>query len=140
MMESELSHYEELLLKSWDATLSIDEKKILSKEIQLDSKLRKESEQYLKVRELLKRTQSDSFGPFFAERILNVIKNRADQLEYQIFFFFKKYQVLVLGVFVALLIANLLLSDQLTFKSILNLEKETTEEIFSIDLYKTLNP
>ena len=140
MMESELSHYEELLLKSWDATLTIDERNMLSKEIQHDSKLRKQSEQYLKVRDLLKRTQSDSFGPFFSERILNVIKNRADQIEYQIFYFFKKYQLVVLGVFVALLVANMLLSEQFPLQSILNYEKESFQEYFSMNLYSKLIP
>jgi len=87
---------------------------------------------------MLLRTEPDSFGPFFAERIMNMIKQRTQEIDYLIFFFFKKYQVVLLGVLVALLVSNMLLTDQLTLKGILGVEQDTTENVFSIDVYENL--
>lgn len=138
MIDEGLSKHEELLLKSWDAPLSSEEKTLLLAQMQQNASLRWQSDQYLKIRDTLHRTERDTFGPFFAERILNVIKNRSEKIEYLIFFFFKKYQVLVLGILVALLISNILLTDQLTIKGILGLEQPATEDVYTIDVYDNL--
>ncbi len=138
MMNEHFSVNEELLLKSYDAPVSAHEREELSRQMQNDPTFRRQSDQYVKIRELMLRPEPDSFGPFFAERIVNQLKQRVNEIDYLIFFFFKKYQVLALGVLVALLITNLLLTDQLSLKSLFGVEQETTEDIFSIDLYKNL--
>jgi hypothetical protein len=138
MMNEHFSANEELLLKSYDAPVSARESEELSMQMQNDPMLRRQSDQYLKIRELMLRTEPDSFGPFFAERIMQQLKQRVNEIDYLIFFFFKKYQVLVVGVLVALLITNLLLTDQLTLKAFFGVDQETTENVFSIDLYKNL--
>ena len=138
MMNEHFSVNEELLLKSFDVPISAREREELSLGMQSDSTLRRQSDQYLKIRELMLRVEPDSFGPFFAERIMQQLKQRVNEIDYLIFFFFKKYQVLALGVLVALLITNLLFTDQLTLKSLFGIEQETTEDILSIDLYKNL--
>lgn len=138
MMNEHFSVNEELLLKSFDVPVSAGEREQLSLGMQNDPTLRRQSDQYLKIRELMLRAEPDSFGPFFAERIIQQLKQRVNEIDYLIFFFFKKYQVLALGVLVALLITNLLFTDQLTLKSIFGIEQETTEDILSIDLYKNL--
>ena len=137
-MNEHFSVNEELLLKSYDAPVSAREREELSIQMQNDPILRRQSDQYVKIRELMLRTDPDSFGPFFAERIVNQLKHRVNEIDYLIFFFFKKYQVLALGVLVALLVTNLLLTDQLSLKALFGVEQETTEEVFSIDLYKNL--
>jgi len=139
-MKSAVSSQEELLLKSLDAPVNADERERLATGMQENPALRKQSDQYYKIREMLKRKNADSFGPFFAERVLHVIKQRAGNIDYLVFFFFRKYQVVILGVLVALLLANLFLSDNITLKSIFGLEGETPEDIFSIDAYKDLTP
>ena len=138
MMNEPFSINEELLLRSFDASVSAREREELTSQMQHDPGLRRQSDQYLKIRELMLRTEPDSFGPFFAERIMNQLKQRVNEIDYLIFFFFKKYQVLALGMLVALLITNLLLSDQPTIKSLFGVEQQATEEIFTIDLYKNL--
>jgi hypothetical protein len=138
MMDKHFSEHEELLLKSWDAPVSASERENLAMLMQNDHALRKQGDHYMKIRELLLRHEPDSFGPFFAERILNQLKQRVNEIDYLIFFFFKKYQVLVAGVVVALLITNLLLSDQLTLKSIFGIDQQATEDVFNIDLYENL--
>jgi len=138
MMNEYFSANEELLLKSYDAPVSAREREELSRQMQNDPTFRRQSDQYLKIRELMLRPEPDSFGPFFAERIVNQLKHRAREIDYLIFFFFKKYQVLVIGVLVALLITNLLLADQLTLKSLFGIDQPATEDAITIDLYKNL--
>ena len=137
-MNEQFFENEELLLKSYDVPVSAREREELAKQTQNDPTLRRQSDQYVKIRELMLRTEPDSFGPFFAERIVNQLKQRVNEIDYLIFFFFKKYQVLALGILVALLVTNLLLTDQLSLKALFGVDQETTEEGFSIDLYKNL--
>jgi hypothetical protein len=138
-MNDHFSEHEELLLRSWDASVSASERETLARVMQNNPALRQQSDHYQKIRTMLLRTEPDSFGPFFAERIMNMIKQRTQEIDYLIFFFFKKYQVVLLGVLVALLVSNMLLTDQLTVKGILGLEQDTTENVFSIDVYENLN-
>ena len=137
-MNEQFFENEELLLKSYDVPVSAREREELAKQMQNDPTLRRQSDQYVKIRELMLRTEPDSFGHFFAERIVNQLKQRVNEIDYLIFFFFKKYQVLALGILVALLVTNLLLTDQLSLKALFGVDQETTEDGFSIDLYKNL--
>jgi len=138
MMNEHFSENDDLLLKSYDAPVTARERELLSSLMQNDHALRKQGDQYSRIRELLLRPEPDSFGPFFAERIMQQLKQRASEIDYLIFFFFKKYQVLAIGVLVALLITNMLLTDELTLKSLFGIDQQTTEDVFSIDLYKDL--
>ena len=133
----EISEEEALLLKSWDASFPADERNRIASLIQQDSKLRKQADQYLKIREMLKSSSHNSFGPFFAERVIHAIKLHKENLDYQIFFFFQKYQLIVLGLLAALLVLNIIRSENLTWQSFFGLD-ENTEDVFSIDLYKNL--
>jgi hypothetical protein len=137
-MNNHFSEHEELLLRSWDGQVSARERETLASVLQNNPAIRQQSDQYQKIRAMLLRTEPDSFGPFFAERIMNMIRQRTQEIDYLIFFFFKKYQVVLLGVLVALLVSNMLLTDQLTVKGILGVEQDTTENVFSIDVYENL--
>lgn len=137
-MNDQFSEHEELLLRSWDGSVSARERQTLAEVMQNNPAIRQQRDQYQKIRSMLLRTEPDSFGPFFAERIMNMIKQRTQEIDYLIFFFFKKYQVLLVGVLVALLVSNMLLTDQLTLKGILGLDQGTTEDVYTIDLYDNL--
>ncbi len=137
-MKEEFSEHEELLLKSWDTSVTAQERETLAAAMQNNPVIRSQSDQYQHLRTLLLRPHPDSFGPFFAERVMYMIKQRTQQIDYLIFFFFKKYQVVLLGVLVALFISNILLTDQLSVKGIFGLEQEAAEEVFGIDIYKDL--
>ena len=102
--------------------------------------MKKYSQQYEKLREVLLRQEPDSFGPFFAERIVNKIKNLRKEIDYQIFFFFKKYQLAAVGVVIALIVLNIIFSDQLTLKSVLGFEDQTSSDLIeNVDLYSELS-
>jgi len=110
----------------------------LAEAMNADPALRRNADQFVKLRTKLLRKEEDSFGPFFAERIINQIKSLKKEIDYQIFFFFKKYQLAAIGVVVALVVLNIVLSDNLSVKSVLGFEDEQVDNIVAIDLYKNL--
>ncbi len=138
----EKNQKEELLIKSLDAKLSNEERALLMNLLENDHEIKKYSRQYEKLREMLLRQEPDSFGPFFAERIVNKIKNLKKEFDYQIFFFFKKYQLAAMGIVIALIVLNIIFSDQLTLKSVLGFEDQNqsaTELVENVDLYSELS-
>ena len=129
---------DDLFLQSLDGKISEEQKLKLAEAMNSDRVLKKNADQFVKLRTTLLRKEEDSFGPFFAERIINRIKSLKKEIDYQIFFFFKKYQLAAIGVVVALVVLNIVLSDQLTVKSVLGFEDEHTDDIVTIDLYQNL--
>jgi hypothetical protein len=129
---------EDLFLQSLDGKISDEQKIKLTEAMTVDPNLKKSADQFVKLRDKLLRKEDESFGPFFAERIINQIKSLKKEIDYQIFFFFKKYQLAAIGVVVALVVLNIVLSDNLTVKSVLGFEEEQVDNIVSIDLYKNL--
>ncbi len=128
---------EDLFLLSLDGTLSDAQRKILSGESN-DSRFQKRADQFTRIRGMLLRNEGDSFGPFFAERVINRIRSMKKEIDYQLLFFFKKYQLVAIGAVVALLVLNIIFSDQLTVKSVLGFEEEQIDTLVSVDLYKNL--
>jgi len=129
---------EDLFLQSLDGKISDEQRLKLGEAMKDDPSLRKNADQFVTLRAELLRKEEDSFGPFFAERIINQIKSLKKEIDYQIFFFFKKYQLAAVGVVVALVVLNIVLSDNLSVKSVLGFEDEQVDNIVSIDLYKNL--
>ena len=129
---------EDLFLQSLDGKISEEQKLKLLEALHADHALQKNRDQFMVLRAKLLRKEQDSFGPFFAERIINRIKSLKKEIDFQIFFFFKKYQVAAIGVVVALLVLNIVLSDNLTLKSVLGFEEEQARDMVTIDLYQNL--
>ena len=129
---------EDLFLQSLDGNISDGQKQILAEAMNSDLNLRRSADQFVELRSKLLRKKEESFGPFFAERIITQIKSLKQEIDYQIFFFFKKYQLAAIGVVVALVVLNVVLSDNLSVKSVLGFEEEQVDTIVSIDLYKNL--
>jgi hypothetical protein len=90
------------------------------------------------IQELLLKRRGQSFGPFFGERVIHQIKTLHQEVEYQVFSFFKKYQLAAIGLVAVLLALNIIFSDSLSVKSILGFEENTSAEIVQIDLYQDL--
>ncbi len=131
---------DELLIKSLDSKLSNEERQLLMTMLESDFQLKRHAQQYDKLRAMLLRPEPDSFGPFFAERIINKIKNIRSEIDYQIFFFFKKYQLAAVGIVIALIVLNIIFSDQLTLKSVLGFEDQTSGDLIeNVDLYSDLS-
>lgn len=133
-----LSDKEVVLLKSMDARVDRDEQIQLNNLLKEDSSIRGLNDQYQQLREMLHRKDKATFGPFFPERIAHAIDQRRENIDFLALSFFKKYQLLILGVLVALFILNLVVAEDFSLKAIFGLDQETTEEVFSIDVYKNL--
>jgi len=129
---------EELLLHSFDAELSTEEKAFLEKELAADWKLKQAQQAIVKIRELLAAHQPESFGAFFAERVANRIRSFHQNVEYQLFAFFKRYQGVAIGLVIALLVINVVFADSFSLQSILGLENETINDLVQLDLYNGL--
>jgi hypothetical protein len=129
---------EDLYLRSLDGSINVTEQSLLGQALTIDHPLKKAAEEFGQIRELLSIRQGESFGPFFAERVVHHLKVLKNEIDYQLFFFFKKYQLAALGLIVALLAINIILSSTLSLPSILGLEDETLSDIVQIDLFENL--
>jgi hypothetical protein len=136
---------EDILMESLDHPLTASEQLQLDQALAEDKTLRKQLDQFTKVREAMRRKRETSFGPFFGHRVVHKIQNLRMEIDHQIIFFFKKYQLAALGILVALIAINAIFAEDLTVQSIFGVEQtnssSTTNETDSIsfDFYKDLN-
>jgi len=135
---------EDILIESLDQSLSEQERLQLDQTLAQDRDLRKQLDQYSKMRDVMRRKRETSFGPFFGHRVVNRIQNLSTQIDHQIVFFFKKYQLAVLGVVVALIALNAIFAEDLTVQSLFGIQQNKssiTNEVdsLSFDFYKDLN-
>ncbi len=115
---------EDLFLRSLDQTLSDAEKEQLVNALRTNSGLAKDVSQYKSIRESILRSKPATFGPYFAHKVITRIQGLRVEIDKQIIFFFKKYQLAALGVFIALLAVNVIFSDQLDVPSVLGIKEE----------------
>mgnify|MGYP001574534260 CR=1 FL=1 len=133
---------DDILIRSLDESLNEQEKLQLDRALAEDRDLRVQLGQYSKIREMVRRKREASFGPFFGHRVVNKIQNLRTQIDHQIIFFFKKYQLAALGILVALIAVNAIFAEDLTVQSLFGVEEtNTTNEADSIsfDFYKDFN-
>ena len=130
---------EDLFIRSFDDALSEEEKKGLLKGLHTETGLATDLSQYKSIRVAIRRKNPTSFGPFFAQKVINKIQNLGVEIDKQIGAFFKKYQLAVIGVLIALLAVNALFSDQLNISSLFGIEDDPTTEIVSFDFFQNLN-
>ncbi|MFM7487871.1 MAG: hypothetical protein ACKO13_13255 [Cytophagales bacterium] len=114
--------FEKVFLHSLDATIAANEQVRLHDAIEGHRPFQQMAKEFTTLRELIIVKDKSSFGPFFAERVTHYIKNIKSEIDYQIFSFFKKYQLAALGIVVALVIANLFQSEQSSIASFLGFE------------------
>ncbi len=132
---------EDLYIRSFDEPMNAEERELLLKALKENSGTATDLAKYKKVRELLLRKTPTTFGPYFSRKIVAKIQNVGIQIDRQIIAFFKKYQLAMVGVVIALLALNAVFADQLNLQSLFGLEDTTTqtEEIVSFDFNEILN-
>lgn len=132
---------EDLYIRSLDVPMSADEKDRFMKDLHNHPDVARELANHKKVREFLQPTEAATFGPFFASKIIYKIKNTGVVIDRQLFSFFKKFQLAAAGVVVALLILNIVFSDEVSVSTVFGLNETTIpdEEIVSFDFSETLN-
>lgn len=132
---------EGLFIRSLDETLSDAEKHQLTEALQVNATIARELLEHKNIREILLRKGSATFGPYFAQKVINRLQNARIQIEQQIVFFFKKYQLAALGVLIALLALNVIFADQLDLPSVLGIEdtsQPADDDLLSFDFYENL--
>ena len=121
--------------------MSAREKEVIAGALRSDDTLTASLKRYDIIREVSIRKKPATFGPYFARKVVARITNVGIQIDHQIFAYFKKYQLVALGIVMALLALNAVFADQLNLQSILGLEdtSTTTEEIVSFDFNALIN-
>ncbi len=128
---------EDLLLHSLNGAATDSEELQLQNLLAENAKLQKAQRDFTQIQSMLAKHESSTFGPFFAERVLNRIRTMQVEVEYQLFSFFKKYQLIAVGIIVGLLVMNIVLADSLSLKSILGFE-DNESDLVQIDLYNDM--
>ena len=134
---------EELYIRALDDSLGEAETRQLVEAMRSFPDLAKELTEYKKVREDVARKLPATFGPYFAQKVIARIQLNRLEIEAQIAFFFKKYQLAALGVFIALLTINIIFSDRADIPSILGVEETqppqpAEDDLLSFDFYENL--
>lgn len=132
---------EDLFMRSLDETLSEAEKNRLTEALQDNATIARDLLDHKNIRETLLRQSPASFGPYFAQKVIYRLQNARIQIDQQIVFFFKKYQLAALGVLIALLAVNVIFADQLDVPSVLGIEDTTApaeDDLLSFDFYSDL--
>ena len=126
---------EELYVRSLDTKLTPSENTQLQTALLHDVELIRLANQYQTLRRQLRPVQPPTFGTFFAESVIQQIKNLRNAIDYQVVLFFRRYHLAAWGLLVALLIVNLALAEHLSFTSVMGLEETTADEILTFDFF-----
>src|SRR6185295_20338263 len=93
---------EKLYIRSFDEELNEKETEIIAGALKSDTTLAAALKQYDVIREISLRKKPASFGPYFARKVVAGIQNVGIQIDHQIFAYFQKYQLVALGIVMAL--------------------------------------
>jgi anti-sigma factor RsiW len=134
----------ELLYKSLDGELTPEEMSDLEAALAISSELRKEREDLLAVRGLVKAGAAESFGPFFARRVMRAIRSARDEevsgarffasLEYA----FRRVVLVAAAIAVFLLIYNLNQGGSMSLAAAFGTPEASIEEILAAPVEETL--
>lgn len=130
--------FEWMYLQSLDGQISDGQRSRLNEMLAGNRLYQHKVNQFTALRTLVMQREESSFGPFFAERITNHLKNLKSEIDYQIFSFFKKYQLAALGIVVALVVFNLLQSEQLSIASFFGFE-DTASPFDTSDFFTSIS-
>lgn len=131
---------ESLFLRSLDENLSEAQQEEMIRSMQ-EQHLVEDLAKYKGIRESLKRNTPATFGPYFAQKVIHRIQNLGVDIDQQIVFFFKKYQLAALGVLIALLALNIIFAGTMDLPSLLGIEEPAVpldDDLLSFDLYETI--
>jgi hypothetical protein len=76
----------ELLYRSFDSELNLDEQKILERGLQNSEELKSQKEEMIKLRDSLKQNNPQGFGTMFADKVMRKIRNLEVKSNEELFF------------------------------------------------------
>lgn len=130
-----------LLYRSLDVDLKVKDQNRLDKALEESEELRKEKERILVQRQALANSSSQSFGPFFAERVMHRIeglgqKKNGLEVFYENFMAaFRKVAIVSAVVLVLLISYNVIKSDIVPEDELFFMADTTMEEILDLPLF-----
>jgi hypothetical protein len=139
---------ENLYLRSLDQSLGAAERAQLAAALEAFPDLAADLEQYKNMRAMIARSEAATFGPYFAQKIIDRLQAVKVGIDRQIMMFFKRYQLAAFGLVILLGTVNLLSAEKPDLPSVLGLEEVTAsdgqpapddEDLLSFDLYENLN-
>lgn len=134
---------ENLFIRSLDEIINEAERQQLSEALRNYEGLAQQLEKHRTLRERIVREDNASFGPYFAQKVINRIQSLRTEIDDQIVFFFRKYQLAAIGVFIALLAVNVLFSEQVDVASVFGLQEPLSvsadEDVLSFDFLPLTN-
>lgn len=126
-------------LRSLDAPLQPKTQQALQQALENNPALQQAAGHYQRIRSgLVRNDRHATFGPFFAESVVQRIRHLRDAIDRQIFLFFRRYQLAAWGILVALLIVNMYFSDRLSVPSVLGIEKTEADDLLTLDIFQEL--
>jgi len=134
----------QLLYRSFDAELMLEEKQELEAALKMSPQLREERERVIALRESVSAGAAQSFGPFFAERVMRAITSAAEKRN-GVETFFASLQLafrrvaLVGAVAILLLLAyNFAKSGYVSVEAAFGMPQETLTEVLESPFNATL--
>jgi hypothetical protein len=130
-----------LLFRSLDGDLKDKDRKKLDEALEKSEELRKEKERALERRRTVTDSADRSFGPFFAERVMNRIdrlgqKTNGWEAFYESFMAaFRKVAIVSAAVLVLLISYNVIKSDIVPEDELFYMADTTIEEILDLPLF-----
>jgi hypothetical protein len=143
-----INELEELYLRSLDQKLNAAEQSALDAAMRAYPEFAADAAKYKSMREVVRRTEDATFGPYFAQKVIQKLQTVKIGIDRQIMIFFKRYQLAAFGLMILLVTVNVLSAEKLDFASILGYEENVIQEtpttpdeddLLSFDLYENLN-
>jgi len=125
----------DLLIRSFDEKLSKEEKQKLSQKLEKSEELRQEKIRLEKMRTGIFESRSESFKPFFAEKVMKKIEAiqkpnaELNGLERLYNYIFRRVAIIGVGVIFILLLYNIIQTDHVTMAALFGIPEVTYEEI-----------
>jgi hypothetical protein len=130
-----------LLYRSFDDELNEKERERLEKAMMESKELQREKEKILMQRQALAESETISFKPFFAERVMNQIealgkkKNGFESFYETLLLMFRRFAIVGATILLLLLVYNLQTGDILSTEEIMFASDFTFEKILDLPLF-----
>jgi hypothetical protein len=143
-----INELEELYLRSLDQKLNDAEQSALDAAMRAYPEFAVDAAKYKSIRDVVSRTEDATFGPYFAQKVIDKLQTVKIGIDRQIMIFFKRYQLAAFGLMLLLLTLNALSAEKLDFASVLGYEENAIletppapdeDDLLSFDLYENLN-
>jgi len=128
----------DLLHRSFDETLSGDEKHRLQQALAASSEIRKEQQRLRLMRQKIRQSAATTFGEGFTKKVMDALQNEED-LFFHMFLRFVRPTAIAAAILLTGIIAfNLSRADYISWENALGISQTSIEELFDPAQYLAL--